>query len=302
MSVSEPVLERFRARLGEGARAALDQRADLAESLASHVSAARGAWPALPLTEEQFVEYIAERIPEDGASEFLSGLHAADLWLAATCARGVPGAAAVLDREFISGLDGVLSRAGAEARDELRQRVREKLLVSSDNAPPRIAEYRGRGPLLGWLKVVGSRVALDWLRARDSVGAGEDELLGLPSAEAGPELMHLRDRYRDEFRVALAEASKELGPRARNVLRLHYVDGLTLEQIATVHRVHRLTAVRWVKDAREGLSSRSWRATWTSAYGPCWRRRHPARAMTAPIALSQARLRPGGGVRNRPAM
>ena len=230
-------------------------RADLAACLASHLATARGAWPGLPLTDLEFAEYIAARLPDDGAVELLSTLHSADLWLAAACARGVRGAAVVLDREYIPGLDSVLSRAGLEARDELRQRIREKLLVSSDDSPPRIAEYRGRGPLLGWMKVVGSRLMLDWLRARDSGAADEDELLGLPSADAGPELMHLRDRYREEFRFALAEASKALGPRARTVLRLHYVDGLTLEQIATLHRVHRLTAVRWVKDAREGLSA-----------------------------------------------
>lgn len=231
-----------------------DARGDLGETLASLLAVGRGAWPALPLTDEQFAAYLADRIGDDGAGELLSSLQARDLWLAAACALAVPGAAAVLDREFIPALDGVLSRAGAEARDELRQRLREKLLVSTDQGPPRIAEYRGRGPLLGWLKVVGSRMVIDWLRARHSSEASDDGLLGLPAGDASPELLHLRDRYRDEFRVALAEASKELGPRARNVLRLHYIDGLTLEQIATVHRVHRLTAVRWVKDAREGLS------------------------------------------------
>ncbi len=254
--MSDSNVQRFLSRVGDAHRSALAARSDLGALLAAHVASGRAAWPGIALDAGDFVAHLAERLPDDGAAaELLEDLHAADLWLAAACAHEVDGAALALERGFIAQLDGVLSRAGVEMRDELRQRVREKLLVPLPGKAPRIGEYTGRGPLQGWLKVVASRIAVDFLRAREPGSAGEDELLALPSEGADPELVHLRNRYREEFRLAMAEAAKGLGARARTVLRLHYIDGLTMEQIAALYRVHRLTAVRWVTEAREGLAA-----------------------------------------------
>jgi RNA polymerase sigma-70 factor (ECF subfamily) len=247
--------------VAEGPRRALEADEGLEELLAAHVAAGRDAWPELTMSDEQYLAHVAARLPGENAREALEGLHAADMWLAAACTRRATGSANAFESRFMPQLDGVLSRAGAELRDELRQRVREKLLVGAvgDEArEPRIAEYAGRGPLAGWLKVVASRMTLDLLRAREPAGrraTDDDELLALPASGADPEMAHLRDRYREEFRTAMHEAAAALGARPRNVLRLHYIDGLTMEEIAAVHRVHRLTVVRWVTDAREALAS-----------------------------------------------
>src|SRR5437660_1544495 len=50
--------------------------------------------------------------------------------------------------------------------DEALQVVREHLLVAKDGAPGRIAEYRGEGPLEGWLRVAAVRAALRLQRQR----------------------------------------------------------------------------------------------------------------------------------------
>jgi RNA polymerase sigma-70 factor (ECF subfamily) len=243
------------AALPEASRRELAGGQGLDELLAGHLASAHVAWPELAQRDEDFVAYLAARLPERNTREALEGVHAADLWLAAACARGMPGSANAFEGRYMPQLDGVLSRAGAELRDELRQRLREKLLVSPAGKAPRIAEYGGRGPLTGWLKVVASRIALDFLRAREPASPDGDELLSLPASGADPELAHLRDRYRQEFKVAMHEAAAALGTRPRNVLRLHYIDGLTMDEIAALHRVHRLTVVRWVTEAREALAS-----------------------------------------------
>ncbi len=220
--MSDSNVERFLSRVGDTHRSALATRSDLDALLAAHVASGRAAWPGIALDEGDFLAHLAERLPDDcAAAELLGDLHASDLWLAAACAHEIDGAALALERGFMAQLDGVLSRAGVEMRDELRQRVREKLLVPLPGKAPRIGEYTGRGPLQGWLKVVASRIAVDFLRAREPGSAGDDELLALPSEGADPELVHLRDRYREEFRLAMTEAAKGLGARARTVLRLH---------------------------------------------------------------------------------
>jgi RNA polymerase sigma-70 factor (ECF subfamily) len=49
------------------------------------------------------------------------------------------------------------------------------------------------------------------------------------------------------FHLAVAE----LEPRERNLLRMHLLDGLSIDQIGVFYRIHRATAFRWVAKARE---------------------------------------------------
>jgi RNA polymerase sigma-70 factor (ECF subfamily) len=38
------------------------------------------------------------------------------------------------------------------------------------------------------------------------------------------------------------------------VLRQHYLDGLTMDAVAGLYRVHRITVVRWMNEARAALA------------------------------------------------
>ena len=49
----------------------------------------------------------------------------------------------------------------------------------------------------------------------------------------------------------------QLSPRARTMLRLHLVHGLTIDEIAPMHKVHRATAARWLARARGEVLERS---------------------------------------------
>nr|MDQ3035869.1 hypothetical protein [Myxococcota bacterium] len=140
--------------------------------------------------------------------------------------------------------------------DEVTQLLREKLLVSpAPGTPPRIVEYAGLGRLPGLIKVTAVRTALGLIRGerheRDDPAA-----LELP-AERDPELAFLAEGYRGAFREAFAAAVAELEPRERNLLRLHFLDRVTLERLATMYSVHRATIVRQLATARAKVAART---------------------------------------------
>jgi RNA polymerase sigma-70 factor (ECF subfamily) len=64
-------------------------------------------------------------------------------------------------------------------------------------------------------------------------------------------------RYGPAFKRAFQTALAELEPRERMLLRFQYVDGLTVDQMGALYRVHRATAARWVAQAREKLGEQT---------------------------------------------
>jgi RNA polymerase sigma-70 factor (ECF subfamily) len=67
------------------------------------------------------------------------------------------------------------------------------------------------------------------------------------------ELEALKRRWAAEFKDAFAGAVTSLSSRQRNVLRYHAIDLLTIDQIGALHGVHRVTAFRWLEQARAAL-------------------------------------------------
>ena len=224
---------------------------DLDEVVAGWLGAARAAWPGVALDEARFVAYVAERLGS------VAAIHAADLWLAAACADGDPAALAVFDERMIAPLDRVLGRAGLDADqiDEVKQELRKKLLVAGESRA-RIVDYSGRADLKTWIRTAAVRAGIDLIRQRRDVPVDDEELVALPLIADDPELAHLKDRYRDDLRAAVAEAMAMLEVRDRALLKLAYVDGLGIDGIGTLHGVHRATAARWVAAARETLADR----------------------------------------------
>jgi RNA polymerase sigma-70 factor (ECF subfamily) len=249
--------------LAELLTAALDRRdepsdpAALESALANAVAAAAAAWPEVKLAAEEFVPYLAIRLPAgDDPVESLAALQVADLYLACACSRGDPGALAAFDARCLSVVDLALARMSAPRAvvDEVKQMVRRLLLVA-EGRPPRIVDYAGRGDLRGFVRVTAVREALHLLRrgrpelALDTAA----DALGVRAASDDPELAYLKDLYRAEFKIAFREAMGALSDRQRNLIAQHFLDGLTLEQMAALYRVHRATVVRWLAAAREAL-------------------------------------------------
>lgn len=67
----------------------------------------------------------------------------------------------------------------------------------------------------------------------------------------------LRGRYGAEFGRALREAFQGLESQERNILRLHFLEGLSLNQIGAMYQVNKSTISRRMARARETLLGRT---------------------------------------------
>jgi RNA polymerase sigma-70 factor (ECF subfamily) len=224
----------------------------LEADLTEQIAAARGAWPGLALGEREFRAELERRGVLDG--EQPTTLRLKELYLACACATGDAAALAAFEACYAPQIISALSsmRLSSVEQDEAQQLVRHRLFIAAPGARPKIAEYSGRGALGGWLRVLTKRVVLNQRRdgGREQPVDG-DLFAALPSAADDPELVLLKKRYRAAFREAVTEALAALSPRERLLLRHHHVDRLGVGEIAAAHGVHRVTAGRWLDDARQ---------------------------------------------------
>jgi RNA polymerase sigma-70 factor (ECF subfamily) len=187
--------------------------------------------------------------------ETLAKLHTADLALACACADANPRALTRFEREFGRDIERAVERVpdvGMD-RDDFRQRVREKLFTATGGAQPRIATYGGRGSLRAWVRVTATRLALDLTRRRadpQHQASADGDLVERIDGGTDPELAFMRSQWGQELRTLMEVAIGRLSPRHRNLLRYHYLHGLTARKIAQMYDVHRATAFRWLEEAR----------------------------------------------------
>jgi RNA polymerase sigma-70 factor (ECF subfamily) len=214
------------------------------------------AWPSAWVPEEDFRAYVAERTAE-GPPAHERDLDA--LYLACACVRGVPDAIKAFETSYVVEIRraGERARLTADGVNELAQVLRQELLVGREGGRPKLAEYGGRGDLRGWLKVTAMRAALKVKKRSQHDAAApagnESMLLELRSAGDDPELSYMKALYGDAFRAAFRTAAGSLDPRDKNLLRQHFVEGRTIDELGTLYGVHRATAARWIQGAREKL-------------------------------------------------
>jgi RNA polymerase sigma-70 factor (ECF subfamily) len=169
--------------------------------------------------------------------------------------RGVPAAIEAFESGYVAEMSRALQRlrlSGDEVT-ELTQVLRQELLVGQPGAAPTLASYSGRGSLGAWVRVTATRKGLKTFRRAAAADGGEDELLAKEAPGDDPELAYLRSLYGDAFRAAFLAAMTGLESRDKNLLRQHFLDGLTIDDLAALHQVHRATAARWIGRARDEL-------------------------------------------------
>jgi RNA polymerase sigma-70 factor, ECF subfamily len=215
---------------------------------------ARAAWPAIHLPREVFVEHLSALAGSE--SRIAGDLYFADLYLACACGRGIPAAISVLEREHLQRLPRFISKMSTDPvfTDEVLQAVRSKLLVS-DGGPPKVLEYAGLGSLGAWLRVTAIRTAQTMLRRNEPEvrGVEPDAMTGVLGASADGELQMLRAKLGPRVTEAFRDVLRGLSAEQRNLLRLHYFDGLSFARMARLFRVNRATACRWVAEARRTI-------------------------------------------------
>jgi RNA polymerase sigma-70 factor (ECF subfamily) len=214
--------------------------------------AGRAAWPNIVVSEARFRDHVASRVVDVSAG--------ADLYLACACSLGDSSALTAVD-DLVSPMLARLARRWRHARidpADLAQALRLHLFVSDGSGPPRIAQYRGDGPLKRWLQIAAARIVVDLSRRQrerfDTLDS-DDVLLARLTEDDGPDLAFLKAEYKAVFKAAFARAFAGLGDDERTLLRLRFLDGLRLDEIASVVGVHRVTVSKALARARDQLSA-----------------------------------------------
>jgi RNA polymerase sigma-70 factor (ECF subfamily) len=214
------------------------------------------AWPKLSVTEDQFVSHVTRAAGERPAREE-GRLRAADLYLACACTVGSAGAIEAFEERFGLDIDLTLRRHAPDegARDELRQMVRARLFAHPGGA--KIAAYAGEAPLGYWVRLVALRTAKNLQRherARPDEQALDDAKIQGAVDGRAPEGIVMGAELMDLYKAAFESAFASLAAAERTVLRLSMVDGLGIDELARLLRVHRATAARRLASAREQLA------------------------------------------------
>jgi len=236
------------------ASCALDEA--LEARLEARIDEARAAWPRVALPVETFVRHLARHAAKSGVSPaaFVDLVHAPDLWLACAVAARDRVALAAFEEHLMSRVPAFVMRVrvGRDAVDEVQQKLRERLLLGD---PPKITEYTGKGALAGWLRVAAVRTALNEVRgeAAHRRGADDEAAENTPALAGDPELAYVKERAQDLFTDAFRRVLAGLDANERTILRLHYLEGLTMDQLAHLYKTPRSTIARRVAEARKAI-------------------------------------------------
>jgi RNA polymerase sigma-70 factor (ECF subfamily) len=217
-------------------------------SLARTIDEARRAWPSLAI-DEGFVAHARAKL--EGAPE--GSLRAADLLLAYACVRRDDAAIAAFEAAYFGEVEAARRRFNdlPVTADDVVQRVRQKLYLDT---PPALLGYAGQGDLRSWVRAAVLHMLIN-IATRESRERPTGDALFDAVIDASPdaEAAYLKRACHEEFEQAFDAAMLRLDARERMLLKYAFADGLTVDQIGAVFRVHRATAARWVTHARERL-------------------------------------------------
>jgi RNA polymerase sigma-70 factor, ECF subfamily len=253
---SFPHAEVFWSRLPRAT--ALRAHPGLEQSLCEQLDRALNRWPTVQVDRLGFVEHWAAQLasPTQGLSDF-EHLHVEDLYLAFACGRGDIEGLRLFSERFLPAAEGAIRGVDSSPSfvDEVLQQLQTRVLVAEGERPPRILDYAGRGSLENWLRAAALRLALN---ARRDARANPEQLqehsqwdAAAPTGDLQFNLM--RSRYGAEFGAALRQSFEDLEVQERNILRLHFLEGLSLNQIAAMYQVNKSTISRRMTRARETL-------------------------------------------------
>src|SRR6185295_7003466 len=196
-----------------------------------------------------FRSYGPEAVPE----------HVDAVYVCAASDLGNDLACRAIEERYFRDLRSAIARVDGRKDfiDEVLQMLRVQLF---SGAARKIARYGGRGPLERWLRTAAMRLAFRQKKERAKLPASlpEGSDAAMPNTErSGRDVESdrpFREAYARAFEQALAEAFRELYPRERAVLRLHFAEGMNIDEIGRVYAVHRATVARWIVSCREGLA------------------------------------------------
>ena len=195
--------------------------------------ACRSAWPSL--SRERRAEWLLTRLALAGNA---SAQQVIDAWVIR-----------LLEAWFRR------QRFPPALRDDAMQEVRSALW--GVGAQSEFAQFEGRGPLDRWLQIVSVRRALNTLRSTSAARTSdlalddvEEERLGLT---LGADLRLLKTSQQQAFKKAFEAALLTLDDRGRLLLSMRYLQGASVEQLATLVGAHRVSVSKWLAEARRSV-------------------------------------------------
>lgn len=224
----------------------------MTEAWRSAFDKGRESWPAVGVPFERFCErmallgYAPEAVPE----------HVAALYVCAASELGDDSACRGIEQRYFGALRSAIARV--DGRKDFIDEVLQLLRVQLFSGDRKITRYAGRGPLDRWLRTAAMRLALRQKKAGTRLPAslpeGSDAAIPTTRSGMGNRDEPFKEAYARAFERALDRAVQEMPPRERAVLRLHFAEGMNIEEIGRVYAVHRATVARWIASAREGLA------------------------------------------------
>ncbi|MBL4636302.1 MAG: hypothetical protein JKY56_20750, partial [Kofleriaceae bacterium] len=200
MTLSETLL----AGLGV-ASSTLRSSEKLDAELSAIAAKAQNAWPSLTLGLHEFVAKLSESLDTADSIEALQGLHHEDLFLAAVCATGDIDGLNLFRERYENDIRNILGRLQLPAHDidDAMQQLSGILFVAKPGSVAKIAEYRGRGSLLGYVRVVATRIGVLIKRASQKTPwHASQELLVIANDDDDQALTYQKKHYRSQFKRA----------------------------------------------------------------------------------------------------
>jgi RNA polymerase sigma-70 factor (ECF subfamily) len=235
------------------------ERPAITRALAAALTRARNKWPGVKNDEQAWLKDIASRLTRaDGVLAGLISLRTSDLWAAHAAASGDARAVAAILEQCKADIAKTLRSMKLDSveLDEVLQRLRERVFVAEPGKQPRIVGYSGTGSLGAWLAAAATRLAIDLKRSQVDVAEDfEEKLSTVLAATEDPELQFMKGKYRREFRETFQAVFAALPREDRNLLRLTFLDGLNIDELAPMLGIHRSSVARRLAKLREHLGT-----------------------------------------------
>jgi RNA polymerase sigma-70 factor, ECF subfamily len=187
------------------------------------------------------------------------------LYLCLACSLGDQEACNALERVHLSNLRPFLAdlRLSESLVDDVRQEMLHRLLVGHN---PKVLTYQGRGPFEVWLRRIARRAAIDLLRRQRREGSQRATAKHhMHTCSESPEEIAAREASVRVVFAALNESLQSLEGSERELLRNHFVQGLSIDVLARRFSIDRSTAARritrTVRRVRSGVEREVLRQT-----------------------------------------
>jgi RNA polymerase sigma-70 factor (ECF subfamily) len=227
----------------------------LGPALAAACDEGRRAWSGIDVDDTAFCRFLGERFAVEELAPAGDPLRISDLYLACACTLGTGGASEQLVTSCGDTVRSALARVAEPAdQPEVMQQVWQSLLVATPDRAPKIAQYKGRGPIAAFVRVAAVRLAMSSRRKQRPAIADELEILRIADDVDDPELQYLKRLYKAEFQHSFGVAFAALTPAYQLLIRLDVVDQLTIDEAALVYGRSRTTTGRHLLEARQALA------------------------------------------------